>query len=164
MGPEKFGLVSPDYDLQPIRTVNAYGIVSAGCYTFHLIIDRNDELNEKLLTELKHQAVEIKSQNEKLVQCESTLLNLNLHLEARVERKVESIKKQNEMLHKYAYANAHHVRGPVARILGLIQLKKFDTTLTYPWFFEKIEHETNQIDKILNRISTELSESQNEQR
>jgi signal transduction histidine kinase len=164
MGPEKFGLVSPDYDLQPIRTVIAYGIVSAGCYTFHLIIDRNDELNEKLLTELKHQAVEIKSQNEKLVQSESTLFNLNLHLEALVERKVESIKKQNEMLHKYAYANAHHVRGPVARILGLIQLKKFDTTLTYPWFFEKIEHETNQIDKILNRISTELSESQNEQR
>lgn len=160
MGPEKFGLISPDYDLQPVRTVIAYGIISAGCYTFHLIIDRNDELNEKLVNELKLRTAEIKSQNEKLLASESNLSNLNQHLEALVESKIENIKKQNMLLHKYAHANAHHVRGPVARILGLIQLKKFDASITYPWFFEKVEYETNQIDTILNRISAEFNESQ----
>jgi signal transduction histidine kinase len=162
LGPEKLGLISPDFDLQPIRTVIAYGIISAGCYTFHFIIDQNDAMNEKLLTELKLQASEIKSQNEKLVQSESNLSNLNHHLEALVEKKIENIKKQNALLLKYAYANAHYVRGPVARILGLFQLKKIDPDLTYPWFFEKVEYETNQIDKILKRISDELHEAQRE--
>lgn len=162
MGPGNLGLVSPDSDLQPIRTVIAYCIISAGCYTFHFIIDQNDELNEKLLTELKLRAAEIKSQNEKLVQSESNLSNLNHHLEVLVEKKIENIKKQNALLLKYAYANAHYVRGPVARILGLFQLKKIDPDLTYPWFFEKVEHETNQIDKILKRISDELHEAQRE--
>lgn len=162
MGPEKFGLVSPDYELQPIRTVIAYGIISAASYTFHLIIDRNDELNEKLLNELKIQAAEIKSQNERLLQSESNLSNLNQHLEALVENKIENIKKQNELLQKYAYANAHHVRGPVARILGLFQIKKIDISLTDHWFFEKVENETNQLDKILKRISAEFNEAQME--
>lgn len=159
LGLERFGLTSPDYALQPARTIIAYGIISAGCYIFHFIINRNDERNQKLVTELNAQAAEIKSQNEKLVQSELTLSHLNQNLEELVEKKIENIKKQNELLMKYAHANAHYVRGPVARILGLIQLKKVDPNLTYPWFFEKVENETNQIDTILKRISVEFNDA-----
>lgn len=158
MGPGTLGFTTPDYELQPVRTIIAYGIISAGCYVFHAIINRNDQLHQKLLAELKKQAAEIKSQNEKLIQSEANLYNLNQNLEELVEKKIENIRKQNELLSKYAHANAHFVRGPVARILGLIQIKRIDPGLTYPWFFEKVEEEINQLDKVLKRISAEFNQ------
>ncbi len=50
----------------------------------------------------------------------------------------------------------------MARILGLIQLSKIKTDLNYPWFFEKVEHETSQIDEIINRISKDLDKTNEE--
>ena len=72
--------------------------------------------------------------------------------------KTENIKRQNEQLLKYAHANAHHVRGPIARLLGLIQLTKLKTKepVDYPWFFDKVEYETKAVDEILHRIALEL--------
>jgi hypothetical protein len=42
----------------------------------------------------------------------------------------------------------------------LIQLKKISANLTYPWFFEKVEYETNQLDVVLKRISVEFNDAQ----
>ena len=82
----------------------------------------------------------------------------NQHLEDLVLKKTEDIKAQNEKILRYAFSNAHHVRGPVARVLGLIQLSKLETDLNYQWFFEKVEHETKQIDDIITGIAKELDE------
>jgi hypothetical protein len=48
------------------------------------------------------------------------------------------------------------VRGPVARVLGLIQVSKMKTDLDFPWFFEKVEDEAKAIDAILKRIAVDF--------
>lgn len=163
VGAELFELNTGDYQLMQIRTVVTYIIISSGCYTFQSIITQNDKFNQRLLAELKNKTEEIEAQNDELVQSQLKLNEMNQHLEELVERKTHDIKKQNEVLIKYSYTNAHHVRGPVARILGLIQLSRIKTDLNYPWFFEKVEQETNQIDEIIKRISKDLNDVNNTQ-
>lgn len=111
----------------------------------------NFELNEKSL--------KIEAQNEELVQSQEKLNALNQYLEQAVEDRTTSIIKKNEQLLKYAYVNAHHVRGPVARVLGLIQLSKIDANLQWPFLFDKIETETREIDSIITKINGELEKT-----
>jgi signal transduction histidine kinase len=153
------GAVTDDYQLMSARTIIAYTIISISCFVFQSIIGQNDKFNKELLAELKNRAEEIETQNDMLIQSQSRLNGMNQQLEDLVEKKTENIKRQNEILIKYAYTNAHHVRGPVARILGLIQLTKMETGLNYAWFFEKVEQETVEIDKIIKRISDDLNET-----
>lgn len=140
------------------RTFIAYCIISGGCLMFQSIISYNDELNRKILSELKLKSEKIKSQNEQLMENQNTLNEINLHLEELVLKKTESIKQQNERLLKYAHSNAHDVRGPIARLLGLVQLSRLKTDLDYPWFFEKMENESNKLDEIVKKIASELDQ------
>jgi hypothetical protein len=153
------GFISTDHPLMPIRAFIAYIVISFSCYIFQSIINRNDLFNKRLLDELKSRAEEIKIQNGKLLESQVKLLDINQNLELIVDEKTKSIQQQNEVLLKYSYTNAHKVRGAVARILGLIQLSKIKTDLSYPWFFEKVEYETQQIDKIIKRISEDLDDA-----
>jgi signal transduction histidine kinase len=118
---------------------------------FETLASQNLELIEK--------TNEIETQNEELVQSHENLHNLNTHLETLVSKRTEEVQKQNEQLIKYAYSNAHHVRGPVARVLGLIQLAKMETDLNYPFLFQKIEEQTNEIDEVVKGINKELENS-----
>lgn len=114
----------------------------------------------KQLAETNHELVEktheIETQNEELLQSQENLFQLNNHLENLVEARTQEVKNQNERLIRYAYSNAHHVRGPVARLLGLIQLSKMDVNLDYPFLFEKIEEQTREIDEVVKGINREL--------
>lgn len=106
--------------------------------------------------ELIEKTNEIETQNEELLLSQENLYQLNLNLESKVEERTREVQKQNEQLIRYAYSNAHHVRGPVARVLGLIQLAKMDTNLDYPFLFQKIEEQTNEIDAVVKEINKEL--------
>ncbi len=119
---------------------------------FRTLAEQNLELIEK--------SNEIETQNEELVQSHENLRDLNNHLESLVNERTEEVQKQNEQLIKYAYSNAHHVRGPVARVLGLIQLSKIETNLDYPFLFQKIEEQTKEIDEVVKGINRELENPQ----
>ncbi len=150
------GIAGDDYELMQMRTSVAYFITCGACYAFHVIITRNDEFNQKILSRLKIQSKTVLKQNKQLVQSQTKLSALNQNLEVLVEEKTANIKKQNEQLRRYAFANAHEVRGPVARLLGLIQLSKIESELKYPWIFEKIAEETESLDTIVKGLTNEL--------
>ena len=97
-------------------------------------------------------------QNEELIQGQEKLNETNQYLEAEVSKKTENIKLQNRALINYAFANAHHVRGPLARILGILQLTKIDKDLDHVWVFKQLEDETNQIDVVVKQIGKDLNE------
>jgi hypothetical protein len=40
----------------------------------------------------------------------------------------------------------------------LIQVSRLKTDLDYPWFLEKVEYETKQVDRIVTGITRELDE------
>ncbi len=106
--------------------------------------------------ELVEKSHEIEAQNEELVQSQENLYQLNSHLESLVEERTAEVKQQNERLIRYAYTNAHHLRGPVARVLGLILLSKMDTDLDYPFLLSKVEEQTLEIDHVIRGINREL--------
>jgi signal transduction histidine kinase len=157
VGSREVGILGKDYQFMQIRGLVSYLIVSASCYAFLYVITQNDKYNQELVTALKNKSEEIEMQNEEMAQSQEMLNELNLHLEELVAKKTHNIELQNEKLIKYAHSNAHYVRGPIARLLGLIQLSKLDTEIDYCWYFEKMEHETNEIDKITKRIAEDLN-------
>lgn len=157
--------------LHPIRygKPNASDIIVAGitycvlyiviAYSSWLLKQRYDEAYKRLTEtniELIEKTHEIETQNEELLQSQENLFQLNTHLESIIDARTQEVKNQNEQLIRYAYANAHHVRGPVARVLGLIQLSKMDVNLDYPFLFQKIEEQTKEIDEVVKGINKEL--------
>lgn len=109
--------------------------------------------------ELIEKSNEIETQNEELVQSHENLYNMNVRLESLVHERTEEVQKRNEQLIRFAYSNAHDVRGPVARVLGLIQLSKMESNLDYPFLFTKIEEQTREIDEAVKGINRELEKS-----
>ena len=117
------------------------------------------ELQQKNL-KLLEQTVLMAHQNNEVVASRNELNQINQNLESIVEQRTNNAKQKNEYLVKYAYTNAHHVRGPLARILGLLQLAKLEGDINYPFLFDKIEEESKEIDVVLKTINKELEEGQ----
>lgn len=148
---------------------NASDIIVAGitycvlytiiAYSSRLLKQRYDEVFQMLAVknqELVEKSYEIEAQNEELHQSHENLNQLNDHLEQIVDERTNEVKNQNERLIRYAYANAHHLRGPVARLLGLIQLSKMETDLNYEFFCNKVEEQALEIDQVVRSINREL--------
>ncbi len=155
--PQRYG--KPDASDIIIMGVTYFTLYVVITYSSGILKQRYDEALKNLVQvnfELIEKSNEIETQNEELMLSQENLYQLNTHLESLVDERTHEVKKQNELLIKYAYANAHHVRGPVARVLGLIQLSKMETDLDYPFLFKKIEEQTKEIDKVVNSINREL--------
>lgn len=148
---------------------NASDIIVAGitygvlyviiAYSSKLLKQRYDEVFLMLAeknSELVVKTREIETQNEELQQSQENLNQLNNHLEQIVHERTNEVKNQNERLIRYAYANAHHLRGPVARLLGLIQLSRMETDLNYEFFYAKVEEQALEIDQVVRNINREL--------
>lgn len=110
--------------------------------------DRNIELHEK--------GNEIAAQNEELLQIQENLSELNRNLENVVNQRTAKIQIQNEILIKYSYTNAHHLRGPVARLLGLASIYKLEPNTNPDFFIEKMLDQANEIDSLVKQINIDL--------
>jgi tetratricopeptide (TPR) repeat protein len=77
---------------------------------------------EKLNREIYEKHEEILAQSEELTQANEEIKRINESLEAEVTLRAHKIEEQNKKLIDYAYFNAHNVRGPLARIMGLSML------------------------------------------
>jgi len=97
-------------------------------------------------------------QKEELLIRQNELNAINNNLEALVDERTMKVILKNEQLSKYAFTNAHDVRGPLARILGLIIVAKLEKDPDYPLLFNKVQEEAESIDKILKEINEELDQ------
>jgi len=106
--------------------------------------------------ELQEKRNEIALQNKELLQIQANLSELNRNLENVINERTKKIQIQNEMLIKYSYTNAHHLRAPVARLLGLASIYKLDRTTSAEFFIEKMVDSANEIDAVVKQINVEL--------
>ncbi|MBS1681075.1 MAG: hypothetical protein JST48_05135 [Bacteroidetes bacterium] len=111
--------------------------------------DTNLQLNEK--------AKEIEAQNEELLKIQDNLNTLNMDLEKTVNERTARIQTQNEILIKYSYTNAHHLRGPVARLLGLANIYKLEPQPDPDFFINQMVLQAKEIDAVVNQINIELT-------
>ena len=112
------------------------------------LIETNGELNQK--------ASEIASQNDELLKMHNDLNAMNAHLEQIVDERTVKIQQQNEILYKYSYANAHHLRGPVARLLGLVNVYGLNPKPDPDFIIEKMADQANEIDAVVKQINVDL--------
>ena len=151
--------ISPDPS-EVITVAITYGVLYfVLSYCTIVLKSRYDQINLALRNaniELVSKANEIEAQHEELLQSHESTNELNRNLEQMVMERTEKVHAQNQMLLKYTYTNAHHLRGPVARLLGLINVHKLDPNPDYNFFMTKMEDQAMEIDTVVKKINEEL--------
>ncbi|HTE33416.1 MAG TPA: hypothetical protein VK666_23705, partial [Chryseolinea sp.] len=134
--------------LYVILTYATYALKSSYDKIHQYLKDSNQELYQK--------ANEIEAQNDKLLQVQNNLNALNADLENTVNERTGKIRAQNEILIKYSYTNAHHLRGPVARLLGLAAIYKLEANPDPDFFIGKMVDQVYEIDNVIQQINKDL--------
>jgi hypothetical protein len=128
-------------------------------YTTFVLKSGYDRLHVSLRSmnvELHEKAYEIEAQNEELIQIQDNLNAVNKNLEAIVTERTAKIQHQNDILIKYSFTNAHQLRGPLARLLGLAALHRLDKHSDTDFIIQHMVNEAYAIDSVVKQISIDL--------
>lgn len=133
------------------------GFALREAYSKEQIISNNLVLNVNSLNN------EILAQNEELKSIQEDLTRANNNLEILVKERTKKLELQNETLITYSYMNSHIFRGPVCRLLGLLQLMKVEKdeegkVLLQQYLYQEVES----IDNVVKDISKILYEKDEE--
>lgn len=95
---------------------------------------------------------------ESLIKLNGEINKINANLESMVQERTEEIKQQNQKLMEYAFFTAHEVRGPLARILGLIELAKIRELQDEDkrQIMIRLEDAATELDEIIRTINRKL--------
>lgn len=86
--------------------------------------------------------------------------NFNSLLKQKVEERTLELSKRNKQLTEYAFINAHRLRAPVARILGLTTLASSgDPELELPEIVRLLKKESESLDSIVRSITQAIDEN-----
>lgn len=119
---------------------------------YDVINQHLSEINDALTQKTR----DMSEQNNELLQAQSELNSLNSNLELILNERTAKIQAQNEMLLRYSYNNAHHLRGPVARLLGLAAIYKIDAETDPDFIIAKMVDQAHEIDAVVNLINEDL--------
>ncbi|WP_338814211.1 tetratricopeptide repeat protein [Bernardetia sp. Wsw4-3y2] len=115
------------------------------------IIQQNHTLHEQA-EELTRQSEELKSSHEELV-------TMNDNLEYIVNQRNQEVIEKNKMLEEYAFINAHKLRAPVARLLGIMQIIELSKDTSEIEFYLQIcNKEIKDLDRIIWAIKEAIEE------
>lgn len=99
--------------------------------------------------------------NQKRNEALQKISEINRSLEDAVARRTEELTRRNEQLIGYAYLNSHEVRGPLARLMGLVYLLK------QGWWnrdkeelIDLIDVSASELDKVIRDINQHLNEAE----
>lgn len=99
--------------------------------------ERNSQI--KATKHLEDLTEELSFQRRKLRLQREEYQNMTKNLEVLVQERTSELSLKNTQLHQMAYDNAHHIRGPLCNIQGVISLLKTESE------FEKSEEELDMI-------------------
>jgi signal transduction histidine kinase len=125
--------------------------------------EKMDQLNKHLITvnkEVQRKNQELEAYGEELLASEEELKQINENLNAAVEFRTQALMKQNEKLLQHAFINAHKVRSPLARILGLVNLIKYEITLENKGkeLVDRLNISTHELNDVLREVRVNLEE------
>jgi tetratricopeptide (TPR) repeat protein len=114
---------------------------------------------ENLNKEISEKHEEILSQAEELVKANREISRMNESLELEVTQRTRKIETQSRMLIEYAYSNAHNVRAPLARILGLSMLMANEPSETRIKEYNERMHESAlELDVVIREMTLRLQD------
>ncbi|GAA5033241.1 hypothetical protein GCM10011506_25200 [Marivirga lumbricoides] len=126
-------------------------------FHFILINQRNLKKEVALRTlEIQRMNDEIQAQNEELRSQSEDIASINERLEEIVHDRTKKLREQNEKLSKYAFMNSHELRGPICRMIGLLNLLKICRKDEFDKIIQLI-HETGlELDNVTRSINKTL--------
>lgn len=95
----------------------------------------------------------IRSQNDDLLRLSTELRSLNMNLEKRVLERTKELESQNARLSEYAYINAHLLRGPLCRIMGLLNLMDVQGNEPDREIVPLLRRSTQELDAVIQKIT-----------
>jgi hypothetical protein len=119
---------------------------------YDLINQHLNETNDALTQKTQ----DMSDQNAALLRAQSDLNTLNTNLERILNERTAKIQAQNEKLVRYSYTNAHHLRGPVARLLGLAAVYKMDAQADADFIIARMVDQAHEIDAVVKLINEDL--------
>ncbi|WP_338766970.1 tetratricopeptide repeat protein [Bernardetia sp. ABR2-2B] len=115
------------------------------------VIQQNNILHEQS-EELMRQSAELKCSHEEV-------LAMNDNLENIVNERNEEVIEKNKMLEEYAFINAHKLRAPVARLLGIMQIIELSKdTNEIEFYLQLCKQEIEDLDRIIWTIKEAIEE------
>lgn len=130
-----------------ILTAITCGLILAGILAWFLYRQRRKILLQKNAIEM--QATVLMKLNEDLKE-------LNKNLERRIAERTSQIIDQNKFLAEYIFINAHKLRGPVASVLGLINLLQQVPPHEKEDILIHLKTCGEQLDKIIHEVTRNL--------
>ena len=109
---------------------------------------------------LKKSTEKLVEQNHQLYQQQEELNILRNNLEKIISGKIIESQYKAEILKEYSFVNSHHVRAPLARVLGLIDLIEVEnrrSKASSAALLHKIKTDAEELDVILKKINTIIS-------
>ena len=108
---------------------------------------------------LRNTNKELEETQEELIAKNEEYEAINRNLEAIVEERTKIIDSKNRQIIEYANINAHKVRGPLARIMGLINISDYSNDpQELKNLFEKLRSPSQELNIIIDEINKTLEE------
>ncbi|HMG88590.1 MAG TPA: HAMP domain-containing sensor histidine kinase [Chryseolinea sp.] len=118
----QLGFSDPDYYYGTVIYVIIFLILTAAAGFFKYEIDVYERENEELINTLHTRNVTIEDQKEELTSQGEILKELLKERDKDLSQVTQELINFNHELLQYSYTVSHNLRGPVARILGLLDL------------------------------------------
>jgi tetratricopeptide (TPR) repeat protein len=137
--------------------------ISILALSYYNALKSNRKARADLLTlnqQIQEQKEVLSDQAKELTNANDEINRMNNNLERLVEEKTMRILQQRERLMKYAFQNAHNVRGPLARLMGLVKLLQMKGIESdeIPFLLNEIERASGELDAVIREINTSLEE------
>jgi signal transduction histidine kinase len=128
-------------------------------------VGRTSELNRNLVEvnrEVQNKNEELRASEEELLAATEELKQINENLNNQVAYRTHAILEQNKKIIHHAYINAHQVRAPLARILGLVNLMKFENGVHNGnnELLQRLNRSANELDDVLQQVRANLDEAE----
>lgn len=105
-------------------------------------------------TSLQKSILTLKEQTNKLDSQQQELAAIQNNLQHIIDVRTQAIQEKSEVLTSFAFVNAHKVRGPLARVMGMISLIEMDNP-NHPQkeLLAEMKEEAQKMDQIIRQIN-----------
>lgn len=107
--------------------------------------------------QLQRVALKLVNQNDELQKQREEIKAINENLEGMIVEHTKGIEIKNKELSEYAFINAHLVRAPLSRIMGLATLMESDPNTYSPQEIQRIKALANKMDSVVRKINEVLN-------
>lgn len=117
--------------------------------------DLQEQVNKELEQKVKERTLELEERNDMVLKQKVEIDAINDNLEMMVRKRTKQLQDKNDRIKEYAFSNSHIVRGPLARILGLVSIAEHE-----PKVMELIDKNAKELDMVIKEMTQILAEEE----